>query len=815
MARDLVLLPGDLMMPLTGFMESSMDKQHEDRDTRPGHQLSDEVDREYRGLTQKFQHSLEMEQAYLQQLWSPQLETGRYEIDDPVPGTCSWPFELSQYRKWQMDCGMPQSEHNSILWIKGAPGSGKSVLMKHLSIVSQTGDKRRESVTLSFFFNAKGQTLEKNMLGLYRALLFQLAQRNAVVLSMLAGNKTASPEKIPLEELKQLLKKGLAFIKTQPVVVFIDALDECDSRTHQRKELMFWRTLLEMTPNLRFCISSRFVTAFSTGADPTVDIGIYNSPDIKVLIDHWLRSHLHESDTVLLSLRKKLIGKASGSFLWTTLVLDDLLEKIEGGHNSRFLLRRLDCVPLGLQSLFEFLLQKVVLKDHHTAVSVFRWAVFAQTPLRVDEWQHIMALSSVFQKRTLLHVWRKSDAYTENHSQLARRIRTLTCGLVEVKGMAGMTAEHHVTTEHDEVLDLMSVDAGAGSLDLDQGGSRFVKVMHESVRDFLASDKQSFLPGSTARQHLLIMQNCLDYLHVVELDAYVEARHNALLAEERIRCREALYDQLWANISDDENDTKSKHSLGPSPTMEHEGVAHTKKRRFAAPDSAHSDELDRARSVKMRHSSPMTMLHEGQQIQQVQDDGHPATISDTITQPLSGGHEYSQSVIQRWLDGLTLGQMDLPDAQESSTTQPRDFLLPEAGKSQMLGGHLPLLSYITTYFWEHAKAAQPINGHDFPLLLTVITRLRQPEIWARWQAIDESAPYDLVNHPTTLLCNYLEHLGLSSWVKHIENEQGLLTEATLALMDQPPGTVRRRDSVASFGSASSHHSGRSIIHGVV
>lgn len=73
-------------------------------------------------------------------------------------------------RRW-LDADM-QEKHHGLLWIKGNPGAGKSTIMK--CAARHASESHTDQRVLSFFFNARGESLE-NTEGMYRALLHQVA----------------------------------------------------------------------------------------------------------------------------------------------------------------------------------------------------------------------------------------------------------------------------------------------------------------------------------------------------------------------------------------------------------------------------------------------------------------------------------------------------------------------------------------------------------------------------------------------------------------------------------------------------------------
>lgn len=87
---------------------------------------------------------------------------------EPASGTCEWFLRHDDLTSWL-------SERCSLLWIRGKPGSGKSMAMKalfqHMQYITSLN-----TFVASFFIQATGSSLQKTPLGLYQSLLHQLYQ---------------------------------------------------------------------------------------------------------------------------------------------------------------------------------------------------------------------------------------------------------------------------------------------------------------------------------------------------------------------------------------------------------------------------------------------------------------------------------------------------------------------------------------------------------------------------------------------------------------------------------------------------------------
>jgi hypothetical protein len=135
-----------------------------------------------------------------------------------------------------------------------------------------------------------------------------------------------------------------------------------------------------------------------------------------------------------------------------------------------------------------------------------------------------MAFIRSDQSAKSLAQWRDSEYYTETDEQLERQVRFMPKGLLDfgtgtVESMSKPIAEN------------LSIQAGAGSLDDDQGESRVLQVTHESVRQFfLNGNGFRVIDGShtwiVGDGHFAIMDVYLDYIQI----SLVGARYRVKMA---------------------------------------------------------------------------------------------------------------------------------------------------------------------------------------------------------------------------------------------------------------------------------------------
>lgn len=148
-------------------------------------------------------------------------------IEPAMRSTCSWIFDTTEYKRWQDPTSF--KTHHGFLWIKGKAGSGKSTVMK--CAVEHAGSSCGDNAVVSFFFHARGTTLEKTVEGMYRSLLAQLLDKISGLRSKFPpyGPSADEAQGWPIPLLKNYMWTAMCGLESgQSVTIYIDALDECD-----------------------------------------------------------------------------------------------------------------------------------------------------------------------------------------------------------------------------------------------------------------------------------------------------------------------------------------------------------------------------------------------------------------------------------------------------------------------------------------------------------------------------------------------------------------------------------------------------------
>ena len=262
--------------------------------------------------------------------------------------TCRWLLKNGHYKDWINTTKI--REHHGFFWIKGKPGTGKSIMMKFLFWEAKKSMKG--SIVMSFFFNARGGDLEKSTTGLYRSLLLQLLEKAPETRHILDYYGTSGFNAIkeasdwPDEMLKEAFTRALEKLGDQRIVCYIDALDECPE-DDVRDMISFFERLgdLEKAVEFRVCFSSRHYPEISirTGG---LQLVLESEQDHKNDIILYIDTHLKIGTTTQAEdIKAEILLKSSNIFLWVALVIPILNKEYDRGR-IKALKKRLGEIPI-------------------------------------------------------------------------------------------------------------------------------------------------------------------------------------------------------------------------------------------------------------------------------------------------------------------------------------------------------------------------------------------------------------------------------------------------------------------------------------
>ncbi|MCJ1465478.1 hypothetical protein MMC07_004096 [Pseudocyphellaria aurata] len=398
------------------------------------------------------------------------------------PGTGTWLVKSPMLSRWLI-------ERNSILWLNGFAGSGKSVLCSTVIQFALRHRRSDSSVGIAFFYFTFNDDSKRDESGMLRALLLQLSgqlQDGEKDLTRLRHSyKDSLPPSLGLIEcLRRMIQRF------HHVYIALDGLDESPRDEPREKvldtlnDIRSWRIHglhLFLTsrdePDIRDSLdlsNEQQVIMRNEGLDKDIADFISGRLDTDRRLQKWLpyREIIQET----------LTKRAKGVFRWVQCQFKTLQSCPRSEDHLNHLL---DSLPQSLDETYERMLCNIDPCLIEDARRILTLLCFAARPLTVRELIDGVAV-------------RISNPQGLNYKRRLRDFNDLHAicpGFIEVAFVSNQATETH----HQEIL--MST----------------VRIAHFSVQEYLKSDrirhqKAAIFSMSGTTAHAEIAQICLVYL---------------------------------------------------------------------------------------------------------------------------------------------------------------------------------------------------------------------------------------------------------------------------------------------------------------
>lgn len=410
------------------------------------------------------------QQRILNSLWYRMLDHRRNSVPEAHPGTFDWALHPPTGDvEWDSLSQWLQSG-SGIYWIHGKAGSGKTTLMKHLYDSSVTHSLLWEwardgpLVTPNFFFWHLGTPEQKTQYGLYRGLLYQIFTENpslipdilpemwreahndsGLAIESSTGARTSNLDHPTEEELMFAFHRLKAHSQTA-FCFFIDGLDEYSGDPFRLIE--FLEKLI--SSNIKVVVSSRPIPAcfqaFSRG--PKLGLQDLTRNDIKIYVHDTVVLHPHTeiliemNRTIVDNVKRELVSKASGVFLWVVLACRSLIQGFAAYDGPEELQQRLNELPPELNDLFKHILQKFDSRYYQQAARLLRLC-YHSTNLKIDSGnphERLFTLGLALADADDLDITKplrydplSQQGKVSRCKLLEARLRSRCCGLLEIR----------------------------------------------------------------------------------------------------------------------------------------------------------------------------------------------------------------------------------------------------------------------------------------------------------------------------------------------------------------------------------------------
>ncbi|PGH26450.1 hypothetical protein AJ80_01949 [Polytolypa hystricis UAMH7299] len=296
--------------------------------------------------------------------------------------TCHWFVEEESFQSWIN----PATGQRQLFWLTAKPGSGKSVMAGYVVRYLQ-----REKLDCSYYFFNMGNKINRVSSSFLLSLAYQLA---VLIPDVRCTLVSMQEDKIQLDRdddraiwRKIFLGRIFRLKISRPQYCVIDAMDECVNTPN----LLSILSRIESEFPIHFLVTSREIFEFQRYFEGrnhrfTIhNISVDDSmQDIRRYLDKETKYH-HVDSKRRQALISKIIDKASGSFLWVRLVLQEIATVFSEEQIDIIL----DEVPVEMELFYTRGLQMMSknIREKWLVCGILIWVVCASRPLKTAELQ--------------------------------------------------------------------------------------------------------------------------------------------------------------------------------------------------------------------------------------------------------------------------------------------------------------------------------------------------------------------------------------------------------------------------------------------
>ncbi|PGG95177.1 hypothetical protein AJ80_10005, partial [Polytolypa hystricis UAMH7299] len=293
--------------------------------------------------------------------------------------TGTWFLKGHEYATWR-------DTSNSILWLHGIPGCGKTVLSS--TVLKDVFQRYQHTSRIAFFyfsFNDKGkQSTHMLLASLIKQLSTQCPTTPKALIDLYSCHNDG--QQLPTtDELMETLR--IIIGDTHQTYIILDALDECEE----------WEDLLENIEeifrwniaNLHLLVTSRREKMIEDVFEDFVktQVCLQNK-----LVDGDIRLHIHQQLLIDRKLRRwpsetkkeieeALANGANGMFRWAACQLDEL----RTCRTPNSVRNALNTLPKDLDDTYERILLNIPENGRQDVLTILKWLAFSTCPVSVSE----------------------------------------------------------------------------------------------------------------------------------------------------------------------------------------------------------------------------------------------------------------------------------------------------------------------------------------------------------------------------------------------------------------------------------------------
>lgn len=297
-----------------------------------------------------------------------------------------WVIETSDFQQWRT------SQHDRLLWIKGDPGKGKTMLLCGIADELQ---KSAKSAILSYFFCQATDSRINHATAVIRGLIYLLVdQQPSLILHVQTSYNKAGKALFEDANSWVAVTKIFSSILQDPnlddMYLIVDALDECV--VDLPRLLDFIAQSSSVSTRVKWVVSSRNFPEIGKRLDTVTQKQRLclelNADSVSTAVATFIQTKVHELATrnkytsqTRDAVQQHLSLNADGTFLWVALVCQEL-SNLPGWKA----VKKLKAFPPGLDALYQRMLDQIIKsEDSKLCMSILAVVSTVYRPITIDE----------------------------------------------------------------------------------------------------------------------------------------------------------------------------------------------------------------------------------------------------------------------------------------------------------------------------------------------------------------------------------------------------------------------------------------------
>ncbi|KAL5371372.1 hypothetical protein DPSP01_014308 [Paraphaeosphaeria sporulosa] len=316
----------------------------------------------------RLKEEIDMQERCVQDVRHTDPRDDKKRIEDTKGGLLAdsyrWVLSNTAFQQWQQD------EHNQLLWVKGDPGKGKTMLL--CGIIDELQSLKPCTTLLCYFFCQAIDSRINSATAVLRGLLYMLVDQQPSLISHIRkkydhAGKTLFEDANSWVALTEIFVEVLRDPRLGTTYLIIDALDECV--TDRPKLLAFIAKQSSTSQRVKWIVSSRNSPEIEEQferAEHKINLSLeLNAKPVAAAVNIFIQRKVDQlaqkkqyRAEVRHAVLQHLTSNANDTFLWVALVCQEL--RATPKWNVR---KKLAFFPPGLNSLYKRMLHQISESD--------------------------------------------------------------------------------------------------------------------------------------------------------------------------------------------------------------------------------------------------------------------------------------------------------------------------------------------------------------------------------------------------------------------------------------------------------------------